>query len=76
MTLQEKLGHADITTTRRYIHMSTKTLSERQRAFSPIDHLRPAGLARLEPPTLQPPHYYRKRERGAKTLSRMRHPRR
>jgi integrase/recombinase XerD len=66
VTLQEKLGHADITTTRRYIHMSTKTLSERQRAFSPIDHLRPAGLARLDPPTLQPPHYYRKRERGAK----------
>jgi integrase/recombinase XerD len=66
VTLQEKLGHADITTTRRYIHMSTKTLSERQRAFSPIDHLRPAGLARLDPPTLQAPHYYRKRERVAK----------
>jgi integrase/recombinase XerD len=66
VTLQEKLGHADNTTTRRYIHMSTKTLSERQRAFSPIDHLRPAGLARLDPPTLQPPHYYRKRERAAK----------
>jgi integrase/recombinase XerD len=66
VTLQEKLGHADITTTRRYIHMSTKTLSERQRAFSPIDHLRPVGLSRLEPPTLQTPHYYRKRERGAK----------
>ncbi len=46
VTLQEKLGHADITTTRRYIHMRTKTLSERQRAFSPIDHLRPAGLMR------------------------------
>src|SRR5262245_35779355 len=66
VTLQEKLGHADITTTRRYIHMSTKTLSERQRAFSPIDHLRPAGLARLDPPTVQPPHYYRKRERASK----------
>jgi integrase/recombinase XerD len=63
VTLQEKLGHADITTTRRYIHMSAKTLSERQRAFSPIDHLRPAGLARLDPPTLQQPHYYRKRRR-------------
>jgi integrase/recombinase XerD len=68
VTLQEKLGHADITTTRRYIHMSTKTLSERQRAFSPIDHLRPAGLTRLDPPTLQPPHYYRKRERGVKAM--------
>jgi hypothetical protein len=46
--------------------MSTKTLSERQRAFSPIDHLRPAGLARMDLPTLQQPHYYRKRERSAK----------
>ena len=66
VTLQEKLGHSDITTTRRYIHMSTKTLSERQRAFSPIDHLRPTRLARLDLPTLNQPHYYRKRERSAK----------
>ncbi len=50
VTLQEKLGHADITTTRRYIHMASATLSERQRAFSPIDHQGLAGLMRLVPP--------------------------
>jgi len=50
ITLQEKLGHADITTTRRYIHMASATLSERQRAFSPIDHQGLAGLMRLVPP--------------------------
>jgi integrase/recombinase XerD len=50
VTLQEKLGHADITTTRRYIHMTEASLSERQRAFSPIDHLRVRGLMRLVAP--------------------------
>jgi site-specific recombinase XerD len=39
ITPQEKLGHADITTTRHYIRMASATLSERQRAFSPIDRL-------------------------------------
>lgn len=61
VTLQEKLGHSDITTTRRYIHMTTATLSERQRAFSPIDHLRPAGLMRLDPPDPAETRLYRKR---------------
>ena len=61
VTLQEKLGHADITTTRRYIRMTTATLSERQRAFSPIDHLQPKGLMRLTPPDAKELHFYRKR---------------
>ena len=38
-TLQEKLGHADIATTREYLKMTGQQLSDRQRAFSPIDHL-------------------------------------
>jgi hypothetical protein len=50
VTLQEKLGHADITTTRRYLHMTNERLSERQRTFSPIDHLQLKGLMRLVPP--------------------------
>jgi site-specific recombinase XerD len=50
VTLQEKLGHADITTTLRYLHMTNERLSERQRTFSPIDHLQLKGLMRLAPP--------------------------
>jgi integrase/recombinase XerD len=61
ITLQEKLGHADIATTRRYIRMTTATLSQRQRAFSPIDHLQPKGLMRLVPPDARDLHFYRKR---------------
>jgi integrase/recombinase XerD len=61
ITLQEKLGHADIATTRRYIRMTTATLSERQRAFSPIDHLQPKGLMRLVPPDRGELHFYHKR---------------
>lgn len=61
ITLQEKLGHADIATTRRYIRMTTATLSERQRAFSPIDHLQPRGLMRLVPPDRGELRFYHKR---------------
>src|SRR5262249_62338475 len=61
ITLQEKLGHSDISTTRRYIRMTTATLSDRQRAFSPIDHLQPRGLLRLAPPDKEPLPCYRKR---------------
>jgi len=50
VTLQEKLGHADIATTRRYLHMTSEQLSARQRSFSPIDHLGLDGLMRLVPP--------------------------
>jgi site-specific recombinase XerD len=50
VTLQEKLGHADIATTRLYLHMTHKQLSARQRSFSPIDHLGLDGLMRLVPP--------------------------
>jgi integrase/recombinase XerD len=69
VTLQEKLGHADITTTRRYIRMTTATLSERQRAFSPIDHLQPKGLMRLVPPDKREVHFYRKRSPQASAKS-------
>lgn len=46
-TLQMKLGHADISTTRRYLRMTGKKLSDRQRTFSPLDHL---GMSGLKPP--------------------------
>ncbi len=49
-TLQAKLGHADITTTRHYLNMTSEKLSERQRTFSPIDHLGLDGMMRLTPP--------------------------
>lgn len=49
-TLQAKMGHADISTTRRYLHMTSEKLSERQRTFSPVDHLGLDGLMRLVPP--------------------------
>src|SRR5690242_563411 len=49
-TLQAKLGHADISTTLRYLHMTTERLSERQRTFSPIDHLGMGGPYRSLPP--------------------------
>jgi site-specific recombinase XerD len=50
VTLQEKLGHADLATTRRYLHMTHEQLGQRQRAFSPVDHLSLDGLMRLVPP--------------------------
>lgn len=49
-TLKDKLGHADISTTLRYLHMASETLSERQKSFSPIDHLGLDGLMRLKAP--------------------------
>ncbi len=49
-TLQAKLGHADIATTRRYLNMTSEKLSERQRTFSPIDHLGLDGMMHLVPP--------------------------
>ena len=49
-TLKEKLGHADIATTLRYLNMTTEKLSERQRAFSPVDHLGVGGRKRAKPP--------------------------
>ena len=49
-TLKEKLGHADIATTLRYLNMTTEKLSERQRAFSPVDHIGVGGPKRALPP--------------------------
>lgn len=49
-TLQEKLGHSDIATTRNYLHMVEEQLSDRQRSFSPIDHLQLDGLMRHPSP--------------------------
>jgi integrase/recombinase XerD len=49
-TLQAKLGHSDIATTRKYLRMTGEQLSRRQRTFSPIDHLGLDGLMRLPSP--------------------------
>jgi integrase/recombinase XerD len=49
-TLQAKLGHSGIATTRRYLRMTGEQLSRRQRTFSPIDHLGLDGLMRLPSP--------------------------
>jgi site-specific recombinase XerD len=38
-TVQLKLGHADIMTTQGYLHMAPQRISQRQRAFSPVDRL-------------------------------------
>ena len=65
VTLQEKLGHADITTTRRYLHMTNERLSERQRTFSPIDHLQLKGLMRLVPPEKTDGKLFHRPRKGA-----------
>ncbi len=67
-TLQAKLGHADISTTRRYLNMTSEKLSERQRTFSPIDHLGLNGLMRLAPPekTDQRLWHHQKSKKGQK----------
>jgi hypothetical protein len=41
-TVQLKLGHANIATTQRYLNLAARDIGERQRVFSPADHL--AGL--------------------------------
>lgn len=60
-TLQAKLGHADISTTRRYLNMTSEKLSERQRAFSPVDHLNLDGVSRLPSPVSAEGRLWRKR---------------
>jgi site-specific recombinase XerD len=60
-TLQAKLGHADISTTRRYLNMTTEKLSERQRAFSPVDHLNLSGISRLPSLVSAEHHLWHKR---------------
>jgi integrase/recombinase XerD len=62
-TLQAKLGHSDISTTRRYLHMTSEKLSERQRTFSPVDHLGLDGLMRLLPPEKTDKRLWHKRDR-------------
>jgi hypothetical protein len=66
VTLQEKLGHADIATTRRYLHMTTAKLSERQRTFSPVDYLGLKGLMRLVPPEKTSGRMWKQRKRQGK----------
>jgi site-specific recombinase XerD len=63
-TLKEKLGHADIATTMRYLKMTTEKLSERQRAFSPVDHLNLGGVRQLPPKAEATGHQWRKRTRS------------
>jgi integrase/recombinase XerD len=63
-TLQEKLGHADIATTREYLKMTGQQLSERQRAFSPIDHLGLDGLMRQPSPLPHVGRLWHKRVEG------------
>jgi integrase/recombinase XerD len=63
-TLQEKFGHADIATTREYLKMTGQQLSERQRAFSPIDHLGLDGLMRQPSPLPHVGRLWHKRVEG------------
>jgi hypothetical protein len=65
VTLQQKLGHADITTTRRYLHMTNERLSERQRTFSPVDHLQLKGLMRLVPPEKTDGKFFHRWRKGS-----------
>jgi integrase/recombinase XerD len=62
-TLQAKLGHSDIATTRRYLRMTREQLSARQRTFSPIDHLGLDGLMRLESPEKSDGRLYHRRHK-------------
>jgi integrase/recombinase XerC len=67
-TLKEKLGHADISTTLRYLHMTTEQLSARQRTFSPVDHLGIGGPTRAAPPEKTDGRLWHQRpRRGART---------
>jgi site-specific recombinase XerD len=62
VTVQEKLGHSDIATTRGYLHMLEQSMSVRQRRYSPIDNLEFTGLMRLKPPQQSDGRlYHRKR---------------
>lgn len=60
-TLQLKLGHASIVTTQRYLNMASQRMSERQRAFSPVDHLK---LGERTKGAKAPLPLWRRQERG------------
>ena len=38
-SLQELLGHEDMTTVKNYMHMNDETIQEQKRKYSPGDHL-------------------------------------
>jgi len=39
MSLQQIMGHADLATTRRYVHLLTEDIQKKHRQFSPLDNL-------------------------------------
>ena len=59
-TVQLKLGHASIATTQRYLNMASQRMSDRQRAFSPVDHLK-LGEVKKTPAQPTPPMWRRRK---------------
>jgi len=61
-SLQELLGHEDMTTVKNYMHMNDETIQAQKRKYSPGDHL----PTRMPGPRETRRRGYRAREQGRK----------
>ncbi len=61
-SLQELLGHEDMSTVKNYMHMNDETIQEQKRKYSPGDHL----PSRMPGPRETRRRGYRPRGQGAK----------